>query len=340
MEKTKKNKTFNALAITVFTVIRVVMFSYFPNVSDKSPYIVLGVLLATYAVLTSVLFMRVSNKCENKADMVLLFMFADFFFTMQSNSAILIVSILWEVCALLTLSEKKTPIKETVLFVVSFASAIVKPYTAFSYVLLGTFVYFMKTRKNSPVKATVCALIAAACGVSGFAVNSLLLKDNTEFVNFVNQYTLSGYDGSVVPSIAVVIPVAAIAALLLGMMVNFSKADKKSSRPADAKEAGHEMIICVIGSAVMFGVSLVGFALNQVDMYMLVNQIVPSVLIVMLLNRNNAVEKTFKRVNSFASNHPFAAISIFIAVFGIQIYCLDAIGLGGEIRSFIERQVY
>lgn len=340
MEMSKKNKTLNALAIAVFTVVRVVMFSYFPNVSDKTPYIVLGVLLAAFAVLTAVLVIKVSERSENRADALLLLMLADFFFTLQNNSAFLAVAVLWEVCALLALMKKETAVKESVLIAVSFASALLLPYSAFSYVLLAAFICFMINRNKSPMKAAVCSVLAVIGGAAGFAVHNLALKDVAEFTDFINTYTLGTYNQVVFTGFIPVIPTAVISAVLIKMLVTHTNHGINRLGPADIKKRKKEMRLWLAGIAVLYIVSVAGLVMKKFDMYLLIDQIVPVIFVAMLLNKNSAAEKVLGKVNTFLSEHSFAALFIFVLFFGVQTFCMDKIGWGGSIRDFFSRLIY
>lgn len=336
----KKNITWNAFAIAVFTVIRVVMFSYFPNLSDKTPYIPLGILLAAFAVLTSLLLLKVSKSSERKTDAVLLLIFADSFFTLQNNSAFLAVAVLWEICALLALTKKKTVIKEAVLIAVSFVSALILPYSVFSYVLLAAFICFMVNRKNSPMKAAVCSVLAIVGGAAGFAVHNTALKGTAEFNNFINTYTLGTYNQSISLSVVSIIPAAVISAVFIKMLVTYSKSGLNPSGAAGIKNRKKEIKFYIAGIAVLYAVSAVGLAMKQFDMYLLINQIVPVIFVAMILNKDTSAEKALERINKFLSEHSFMALIIFIFVFAVQIYCLNKIGVGGAMREYIGRLIY
>lgn len=340
MEMQKKGKMMNAPVIAVFTVIRVVMFSYFPNFSDKTPSILFGTLLAVYAVLTAVVFSVASKKSNSKADGILLLMFADFFFTMQVHSFALAVAIVWEAYVLFAFSEKNSNVKAVLLVVAALISSLLMPYTLFSYVLLAAFVYFLVNFRKSASKSILVPMISVVAGAGGFAVNELVLKTNTGFDSFVNGYTFGRYGMPASINVAVVIPTLAVSAVLFALFVKSSKETEKNSRPADAKIIRKETVSYIVGAALMLVVAAAGFIFNQSDMYMLINLIVPSSLVALLLSKNNAAEKTFAKVNGFVSSHSFAVWFIFIVIFAIQVYGLEKTGLGGEIRSFIERLVY
>lgn len=339
MEMQKKGKTMNALVIAAFSVIRVVLFSYFPNVSDKTPYVLFGILLAVYAVMTAVIFDAVGKKSDNKADNIMLLIFADFFFTMQVHSLALLTAIIWEAYVLISLSEKKSPVKEAFLIAGALISALIMPYTLFGYVLLAAFIYFLMNSGKSVFKAALVAVLAVVAGAVGFVINKFALMNSTAFVDFVNGYTMGRYSQPVMMNFAVAVPMLVVAAVLLASFFKNMKAEKKASRPADAKIIKTEMTAWVTGVAVMVAVSVIGFVIKQIDMYMLINLIVPVTLVAMLLNKKDAAEKTLEKVNGFVSKHSFAAFVIFLVIFGIQVYCIDKTGLGGEIRSYIDRLV-
>lgn len=340
MELSKKNKTLNAFAIAVFTVIRVVMFSYFPNLSDKTPYIPFILLIAAFAVLSAVIATKISDRTERKADAVLLLMSADFFFTLQNDAAFLAVAVMWEVCALIALIEKKTVVKEIIIIAASFASALLLPNTAFSYVLLAAFVYFMANRKESAVKAAAVAAVAVVSGIAGFAVHNSVLKDTAEFSYFINTFTMGSYGQTVFAGFAVIIPTVILSIVLIKMLVTCSKTDIKASSAADIKNRKKEMQLYIIGAAVLFAVFAAGLIMKKFDMYLLINQLVPVLFITMILNKNAAAEKTVEKINAFFSEHSFAALLIFIAVFAVQMACLDDAGLGGAVRDNISRLIF
>ena len=336
MEMSNKNKTLNAFAIAAFTVIRVVMFSYFPNLSDKTPYIPFVLLIAAFAVLTAVLATKISEKTEKKADAVLLLMSADFFFTLQNNAAFLAVAVMWEVCALIAMIDKKTFIKEAVIIAASLASALLLPYSAFGYVLLAAFVYFMANRKNSAVKAAVFAALTVIGGVVGFAVHHSALKDTAEFSYFINTFTMGTYSQTVNVGFVAVIPSVILGAVLIKMLATQSGTGTNPSE----KNGKKEMQICLAGMAILFAVFAAGLVMKKYEMYLLINQIVPVIFIAMLLNKNTAAEKTLERINTFFSEHSFAALIVFVLVFGIQMICLDNAGLGGAVRDNISRLIF
>lgn len=340
MEMSKKNKTLNAFAIAVFTAVRVGVFSYFPNLSDKTPYIPFILLIAAFSLLTAALAMKVSERCEKRADAMLALVLADFFFTLQNNAAFLAVAVLWEACALIALAEKKTFIKEAVVIAVSFVSALLLPYSAFSYALLAAFICFMVNRRVSAVKALVCSILTILGGISGLAVHNLALKNTAEFINFINTFTLGTYSQTVYVSFVAVIPTVLMSIVLIKMLVTNSKAGINRSAAAEIKNGKKEMQLYIAGMAVLYIISVAGLIMKKYEMYLLINQLVYVICFAMILNKNSAAEKTIERINTFFTEHSFAALIIFVLVFGIQMLCIDRTGQGGAIRDGISRLIY
>lgn len=340
MKLLKNNKAVNACAIAVFTVIRVVMFTYFPNTNDNTPKIVFGILLSAFAILTSALLLKVNERCENKASAILLLIYADFFVTLQNNSALLLTAVLWELCALLALAKKESLIKEAVLVVVSFASTALLPLSVFSYVLAAAFIYLVVNYAKAPKKAIAGSAAAVLSGAAGFLVHSLVLKDMAEFRSIADMYTFGRYDMEIPISVISVIPTAILGALFLKMFISFSKDENNSLSATKNIKSKKAAKAYAAGIIVLYVASAAGLVMKRFEMYLFINQIIPMSFVALVLTKNSAAEKILDKLNGFLEKHSFAALLIFILIFGIQVYCLDKMGLGGMTRSYLERLIY
>lgn len=299
------------------------------DVSFTGWNLIIWVLLLFFAFLIAVVMMKINNSCDNESQYICALIIADpIFFLIQNNGLKLTVIILCLFFVFSKLRSKSSDINDMLLCLCLFVSAFFMPYTVFCFApLLIAVDLIPKIDSFYENKKQFLSLgFKLICIICGIVWNKLIFPKFFLLEEFVTS--LSFNDNLFVLKDNLIF-LTGIPAVILGVyfFFNYYKDEKK--------EGKNKKSLFVIGIVILlYALCIAGYIINGIKSFYTFNLIIPTVILTLVLSKDENACTLMKQINMFIQKHIFVMLLLFI-VYNAAIFILRDTYFSANIVSHI-----